>query len=297
MATSPTFPRPQLNGYGTSFGSRSGGSKNNGYDLLSYRPEGDIDPEKLNKTKLSDGVEFSAFDETVKDYILGMLGHPIVRVELTHYQLKASIDEAVTKLSYHAPLWTMQYAVFTASAGQNVYELPRYMIDNLSYIVYKKSLLSIQSQAGTLEFDFFIKYFQENFLFENFGVGDFYLLQSALESTRKILGQEGSYNILNNRYVQLYPAPVGYEEVIIEYRALDSNTLHPAYLNWVQRYALAVAKGVLSHVRGKYGQVPSPGGGVTLNSQQLASEAIAEKKELLEELTSQIEEPPVFTAY
>ncbi len=297
MATNKTFPRPRLNGYGTSFGNRNS-SKDYGYDLLNYTPEGDIDPSKLNKTKLSDGVEFSPFDELVKDYVLGMLGHPIVRVELTHYQLKASIDEAVTKLNYHAPLWTMQYAVFEASAGQNVYELPTYMIDNLSYIVYKKSLLSIQSQAGTLEFDFFIKYFQENFLFENFGVGDFYLLQSMLESTRKILSQEGSYNILNNRYVQLYPAPVMTPEpVIIEYRALDSNTIHPAYVNWIQRYALAVAKGVLSQVRGKYGQVPSPGGGVSLNAQQLAQESATEKQALMEELTSQIEEPPVFTTY
>jgi len=129
MATSSQFPRPRLNGYGTSFGDRSS-SKDSGYDLLSYSPEGDINPEKLNKTKLSDGVEFTDFDETIKDYILGMLGHPIVRVELTHYQLKACIDEAVTKIYYHAPLWTMQYAVFEASAGQNVYELPSYMIDD-----------------------------------------------------------------------------------------------------------------------------------------------------------------------
>tara|TARA_R110002020_G_scaffold204789_1_gene409101 strand:+ start:950 stop:1843 length:894 start_codon:yes stop_codon:yes gene_type:complete len=297
MAISPTFPKPRLNGYGTSFGHRKA-SSDYGDNLLNYAPEGDIDPSKLNKTKLSDGVEFSPYDEVIKDYVLGMLGHPIVRVELTHYQLKACIDEATTKLSYHAPLWTMQYASFDASVGQNVYELPSYIIDNLSYVVYKKSLLSIQSQAGTLEFDFFLKYFQENYLFENFGVGDFYLLQSAMESTRKILGQEGSYNILNNRFLQLYPAPaMTPERVLIEYRALDSNTLHPAYINWVQRYALAVAKGVLSHVRGKYGQVPSPGGGVTLNSQQLAQEAATEKKELLEELMSQIEEPPVFTAY
>jgi len=164
--------------------------------------------------------------------------------------------------------------------------------------VYKKTLLSIQQKAGTLEFDFFIKYFQDNFLFQNFGVGDFYMLQMHLEQMRKVLGMEGSWNVLNNQYLQISPAPVlTPEEVIVVFRAVDSETIHPAYKNWIQKYALACAKGVLGEIRGKYATLPGPGGGASLNGAALKQESEAEKQKLEEELMNELEEPPSFTTF
>ena len=227
-----------------------------------------------------------------------MLGFPIVRVELTPFQLKHCVQEAINKLNYHAPLWTLQYASFDASAGQNIYEIPLYMLHNLEYVVYRKSLLTIAAQAGTLEFDFFLKYFQDNFLFGNMRVGEYYLMQQTLKQYRKILGAEGAFNIVGGKYLQIYPSPaVTPERVILEYRSIDSNTVQPAYLNWCQRYALAVSKGVLSQVRGKFSTVPSPAGGAMLNGAQLAQECEKEKEALIKELLSEIEEPPCFTVY
>ena len=176
--------------------------------------------------------------------------------------------------------------------------MPTWVVHNLEYVVYKKTLLSIQSQAGTLEFDFFIKYFQDNFLFQNFGVGDFFMLQTHLEQIRKVLGQEGTWNIINGQYLQLYPKPVVTpQEVIVVYRGLDSNTIHPAYRNWIQRYALAVSKGILGEIRGKYTSLPAPAGGAQLNGPELKQESAAEKQQLMEELLLEIEEPPVFTTW
>jgi len=260
--------------------------------------KGDIDLEKLNTTTLDEGIEFTRFDETIKDFVMARLGHPVVRVELTPYQIKTSIDEAVSKLNFHAPMWTIQMLAFDASAGVNIYKMPTWVVHNLEYVVYKKTLLSIQSQAGTLEFDFFIKYFQDNFLFQNFGVGDFFMLQTHLEQIRKVLGQEGTWNIINGQYLQLYPKPVVTpQEVIVVYRGLDSNTIHPAYRNWIQRYALAVSKGILGEIRGKYTSLPAPAGGAQLNGPELKQESAAEKQQLMEELLLEIEEPPVFTTW
>ena len=260
--------------------------------------KGDIDLEKLNTTTLDEGIEFTRFDETIKDFVMARLGHPVVRVELTPYQIKTSIDEAVSKLNFHAPMWTIQMLAFDASAGVNIYKMPTWVVHNLEYVVYKKTLLSIQSQAGTLEFDFFIKYFQDNFLFQNFGVGDFFMLQTHLEQIRKVLGQEGTWNIINGQYLQLYPKPVVTPQaVIVVYRGLDSNTIHPAYRNWIQRYALAVSKGILGEIRGKYTSLPAPAGGAQLNGPELKQESAAEKQQLMEELLLEIEEPPVFTTW
>ena len=227
-----------------------------------------------------------------------MLGFPIVRVELTEFQIKQCVQEAVSKLNYHAPLWSLQYASFDASAGQNIYEIPLYMLHNLENVIYRKTLLTIAAQAGTLEFDFFIKYFQDNFLFGDMQVGEFYLLQQTLEMYRKILSQDGGFNIVGGKYLQIYHSPaITPERVILEYRAFDSNTIQPAYLNWAQRYALAVAKGVLGQIRGKFNSVPSPAGGAALNGQQLLSESQQEKQALIDELLGEIEEPPAFSTF
>lgn len=283
---------PKLLGYGDSFGTYAG--RNLG-DTEIYSTA--IDGSKLNKNLLADEVEFSPFEQTIKDFILGRLGYPVVRVELTDFQLKLAIDESISHLDYHAPFWMTQVAVFQTSGNVNTYVLPTHIANNLTYCAYKKSLLSIQPQAGTLEFDFFIKYFQDNFVFSDFSISDFYLLQTHLEMTRKVLSQEGTWDIINGNVLQLYPSPVRVEPVILVYRGLDSGTMHPYYKNWIQRYALAVAKGILGEIRGKYTSLPSPGGGATLNGADLAAQSLQEKALLKEELLSEIEEPPVFTLF
>jgi len=267
-------------------------------DLTENKPRGDIDPSKLDTSLEGDLVEFNRFVETINSFVLARMGHPVVRVELTPYQIKTCIDESMTKLDYHSPSWAKQFAVFDASAGINLYELPTWIMNNLYNVVYKKSLLSIQSQAGTLEFDFFIKYFQDNHLFSNFSIGDYYLMQSTMEMTRKILGQDGTWDIINNQYLQLLPPPaVTPERVILEYKAIDSNTIGPAYRNWIQKYALACAKVLLGEIRSKYAVIPGPAGGSQLNGAALIQEGNTEKQQLQEELLSEIEQPPRFTTY
>ena len=284
---------PILLGFGDTFGSY-GGNQLGDTDIWSTA----IDNSKLNISKLGDPIEFNPFEETIRSFILGRLGHPVVRVELTDFQIKTTIDEAITNLDYHAPFWCNQLASFVCSGGVNAYILPTHIATNLNYVVYKKSLLSIQNMAGTLEFDFFIKYFQDNFLFSNFSVSDFYLIQQHLEMVRKILSQEGSWDIINGNLLVLYPTPVlSTQTVILSFRGLDSATMHPYYKNWIQRYALAAAKGILGEIRGKYKTLPSPGGGAVLNGKELYESSMQEKEKLKEELLTEIEEPPCFSTY
>jgi hypothetical protein len=292
MAAAPKVD-PRLLGYGDTFGTYAGRNLGD-TDIYSTA----IDTTKLNISTFEDGIELNQFEQTIKDYILGRLGYPVIRVELTDFQVKTAIDESITHLDYHAPFWCTQMAAFETSAGVNAYMLPMHIAHGLTYCAYKKSLLSIQNMAGTLEYDFFIKYFQDNFLFSNFAVSDFYLLQTHLEMIRKILSQEGSWDIINGNILQLYPTPSrNGETVILVYRGLDTATMHPYYKNWIQRYALAVAKGILGEIRGKYTSLPSPGGGASLNGAALTQQSEQEKEKLKEELLSEIEEPPAFTMF
>lgn len=284
---------PKLLGFGDTFGTY-GGRNLGDTDIYSTA----IDGSKLNKNYLDDVVELTNFEQTIRDFILARLGHPVVRVELTEFQMKTAIDESVSMLDYHAPFWNRQLATFETSAGQGLYILPTHIANNLDYVVYKKSLLTMQNQSNTLEFDFFIKYFQDNFLFSDFAVADYYLLQSHLEMTRKILSQDGSWDVINGNVLNLTPTPIqNGMDVVLCYRGLDAGTMHPFYRNWIQRYALAVCKGILGEIRGKYKTLPSPGGGAQLNGDFLLQQSEKEKEKLRDELLNEIEEPPVFTMF
>ena len=115
---------------------------------------------------------------------------------------------------------------------------------------------------------------------------------------KKVLGQEGAWDVINGNVLQIYPIPViTPQEVILEFRALDSDTIHPAYRNWIQNYALACAKGALGQIRGKYQTVPSPGGGARLNGDALIKESAEEKEKLFSRLIDEFEEPARFSTY
>jgi hypothetical protein len=120
----------------------------------------------------------------------------------------------------------------------------------------------------------------------------------SLETMRKILGQDGSFDIINNQYLQLYPVPATTDQsVIVQYRSLDSNTIQPAYRNFIQRYALALAKNILGQIRGKYKTLPGPGGGSQLNGDALIQQSDKELEMLEKQLLSEFEEPPGFSLY
>ena len=285
-----TRGKPKIRSYGDT------GATYGGKQISDSIPRGEIDHTNLNNNTLQNVQEFGPFEQTIRDYVLARLGHPVVRVELTPFQLKTCIDEAVTKLEYHAPFWTRNFATLEASANVGIYELPDHIAQNLSYVVYKKSLLATNFPTESFESDAFISFFAgyQRHFYAN--MGEFYLLQQHLESMRKILSNDGSWDVVNGNMLQLYPTPGTDQPVILEYRALDSNTLHPAYRNWIQKYALALGKLTLGEIRSKYKSLPSPGGGAILNGTELKQEGLAERDKL-EEVLRGLEEPPVFTMF
>ncbi len=289
---------PNLRVFGDSGRNYPGGISRGAAAFGTGVPRGDINPEEILKFRITDGVEFTEFEAQVSDYVISMLGFPTVKVELMPVQLKYCVQESYSHMAQHLPLYTMQMAAFDCSAGMSLYKIPLSVAYGLEYVAYRKTLLSIQSQAGTLEFDFFIKYFQDNFLFQNFGVGDFFLLQQHLEQLRKILGQEGTANLINGRYINLTPTPVSSDQiVIIVYRSLDTNTIQPAERRWIYNYALALAKGVLGEVRSKHKNLAGPSGGIQLNGEELKLESKEERRILEEKLLSEHEEMPAFTLF
>jgi len=281
----------------TSFGNTFSTPVGTGNSVSSVDFLGEIDYTILSRSRFSEQVEFSNFYKSLKDSIMSRLGSPVIRVELTDHQVLTAIDEAIAKLDFHAPNWCTNYMTFQTVAGESFYELPTVVMNNLQYVIYKKSLLAVNAAQGSLEFDFFIKYFQDNFLMRDFAISDFLLMTMHLEQIRKILSRDGTWDVVDNKYILLHPVPQMPEEVIVQFRALNSGTLHPYFINWVQRFATAISKVILGGIRGKYRTLPSPGGGAQLNGQELVEEGTAEQQRLIDELFMEIEEPPAFTTF
>jgi hypothetical protein len=286
----PSISKPNLTSYGDSFSKYTYGNR-----IDETLPRGDIKSDELLKSNQTDEVEFNLFYKEVRDFVLASLGHPIVRVELSDFQLKIIIEQAISKLNFHAPLWMRQFAVFNTEPNVGIYELPPWIIQNLTYVAYKKSLINTNYPPESFQSDMMMNYFKDNFAFGDFSIGEFYLLQSWLESFKRVIGADGTWEIVNGQYLQLYPCPSFAESVVLEYLAMDSNTMHPAYRSWIQRYALAIAKEVVGQIRSKYKIMPSPGGGAQLNGKELITESKEEKKVLEEELINELEEPPTPT--
>tara|TARA_Y100000356_G_scaffold134050_1_gene142397 strand:+ start:51 stop:1301 length:1251 start_codon:yes stop_codon:yes gene_type:complete len=59
---------------------------------------------------------------------------------------------------------------------------------------------------------------------------------------------------------------------------------------WIRRFALALSKETLGHVRGKFATIPIPGESVTLNGSELASQARDEQNALRDELKTILDE-------
>jgi len=115
---------------------------------------------------------------------------------------------------------------------------------------------------------------------------------------RKILGNDGTFNLINGNLLNISPTPTAvYDEVVVEFKAIDTNTLHPYFVSWIQKYSLAICKVILGQIRGKYQTLPSPGGGAQLNGEALITQGTDEQEKLVEALLTEIEEPPAFSTF
>ena len=121
----------EIVGMKSGIGDISNFSINNEADGINY--------ETLSRKRFTQFHGFNEFYGTIKDYVMARLGHPVVRIELTDYQILVAIDEAISRLDYHAPDWCTQLMTFRTQKGVPMYKLPKFVMNNLRYVAYQKS--------------------------------------------------------------------------------------------------------------------------------------------------------------
>ena len=164
-----------------------------------------------------------------------------------------------------------------------------------------------------------IQSLMQSFGFGNYSPGVNFMLMplnfdilklQAIELNDTIRKSGYHFEIINNRYLKLFPIPTRNYTLHFEYAVQSvanapvknpaaniitdiSNVpyTNPTYLfinqpgrQWIRRYALALAKEMLGGIRGKYQSIPIPGDTTTLDFNRLLSEAKEEKAKLIEEI-------------
>ena len=253
---------------------------------------GPTDP--LNISQLTSRPNREKVREQIKDYVLLMLGAPVIKVELDQQQLNLAVDESLKIFEDYAPREHFQYYVFPTTAGKSVYELPAEvgMVRNVFY----KEQGTFAFQASDLDGAIPIEYFYPGGAYSSIQgglidpiqpiwgrMGEWVLYKQYEQMYSRVASNLGGWEWLGGLgSIKLYPTPGATQRVIVHY--LQKHKDWGEVTQAMQEGALAFSKIMLGRIRGKYANPPGPGGGVQLDGQQLVQEGMDDKNQWEEKL-------------
>lgn len=253
---------------------------------------GPVDP--LDKKKLSPRRNRDKVREQIRDYVLLMLGAPVIKIELDDQQVDLCIDQTLKILEMYAGREYYDYYVFNTVPGQSIYTMP----PDVGYIrnVFYKKHPQFAFQSSDLNGAIPIEYFYPGGAYSSIQgglidpvqpmwgrMGEWVLYKQYEQTYSRISSNIGGWEWVGGfKTVKLYPIPYRAQAVIVHYmqKMKDWDEVTQA----MQEGALAHAKIILGRIRSKYQSPPGPGGGMQLDGQQLLQEGIEEYKTWKEEL-------------
>lgn len=280
MANTLVIGRPTLNGM------TSVQCPSNCNDL------GPVDP--LNKNKLGPRPNREKVRQQIKDYILHMLGAPVLKIELDEQNLDFCVDQALKVFEDYAPRDYFSYYCFDTIAGKSVYELPPDV--GLVRNVFYKEMGTFAFQASDLDGAIPIEYFYPGGSYASIQgglidpiqpiwgrMGEWVLYKQYEQMYSRVSSNLGGWEWVGGHgHIKLYPIPVARQKVMVHY--LQKMKDWAEVTQAMQEGALTYAKEILGRIRSKYGTLPGPSGGMQLDGQALLQEAREDRKQWFEDL-------------
>ena len=230
--------------------------------------------------------------EQIKDYVLTMLGAPVLPLELDDQQVENAIDFALQVLEDYAPTEYFQYYTFYTTPGQSVYKMPPDIgfVRQVSYKATADYAFSASDLGGVIP----LEYMGAGAYGSIAGginpqqpvwgkMADWVLYKQYEDMYNRISGQEGGWEYLAGyNHIKLYPIPYRTYRVGVHYlqRRPDFRMVTQA----MQEGALAFAKIILGRIRSRIANPPGPNGGIQLDGQTILAEGLQEKKDWEERL-------------
>jgi hypothetical protein len=245
-------------------------------------------------------------DEIAK-FVFTSLGYPIVTVELAPEQLQQCIDTAINDYLSNGAAEIAYAEIPNNNSVNNCFPLPE------DVATVKNVVFNVPFQAAAAGTDDIFSFAvaasplgpqYSSYLHASSNLAVFY---EYLQNRNRIIGNDITFKVVNNQ-LYIWPYPKYSQSIIIEYSKnaygiIDKDndgisTSNSWGINWIRKRTLALAKGMLGKVRGKYTQVSGgPGNeGQQLNSQELTAESKEELQKLDEELLQRVSHVQFFIA-
>lgn len=222
-------------------------------------------------------------NEELKAWILRRLGSPLLKVELTNEHLEDAVEEA--RRWFAAKKGVKKSTNLNFYSGQPDYDLPD-EVDTVLDVVFPESAADL-----TLIFSPYLM-IDEKVPYDVFAAPNSAGLYSTftqtlqfVEMAKRILGADAMW-LQEGRKLWLFPTPRSAGRIGLDYtsRVFATESLSERDHDMLKRYALALAKTDLGHIRRKYSNFPGAQGPVELDGQSLLDEAKDEIEKLNEEI-------------
>jgi len=230
----------------------------------------------------------------IKDYVLLMLGAPVISIELDQQQLDACVDLSLQILEDYAPREYFQLYVFLTSPGKSIYKMPPEVgyIRNISYKDVPTFNFSASDLGGAIPIEYFYPGGAYNSIQGGMidpmqpiwgNMGEWVLYKQYEQMYSNVASNTGGWE-WHGSYdqIKIYPIPMRSHSVIVHYiqKNKDWNRVTQA----MQEGAIAFAKIMLGRIRSKIKNPPGPNGGVQLDGDAILAEGLQEKKDWEERL-------------
>lgn len=253
---------------------------------------GHVDP--LNKNKLGPRKQREKVRMQVREYVLHMLGAPVVKLELDEQNIDFCIDQAMKVFEDYAGKEYFSYYVFNTVPGKSVYDMPPEvgMIRN----VYYKEMGTFAFQASDLDGAIPIEYFYPGGSYASIQgglmdpiqpmwgrMGEWVLYKQYEQMYSRVSSNLGGWEFLGGfGTIKLYPVPYRVQNVIVHYMQKQKDWAEVTQA--MQEGALTYAKEILGRIRSKYQSVPGAGGSVAMDGSTLIQEAREDRQKWFEDL-------------
>lgn len=253
---------------------------------------GPVDP--LNKNQLGSRHNREKVRQQVREYILHMLGAPVIQLELDEQNIDFCVDQALKIVEDYAPREYFDYHTFSTTPGKSVYELP----PDVGYVrrVEYRNQATFGFQSSDLGGAIPIEYFYPGGAYASIQggmidpiqpiwgrMGEWVLYKQYEEMYSRISSSLGGWEWIGGyKHIKLYPVPHSVQKVTVNYiqRMKDWQEVTES----MQEGALTYAKEILGRIRSRIKNPPGPGGGVQLDGDQLLAEAKEERQKWKDEL-------------
>ena len=215
------------------------------------------------------------------DILKKQLGYPVVCVELIEDQFNIAIDNALQEIRRRVDnAYVKQYFFMEMQRFQDTYYLNDPSVGTNKIVdiikIHRLNMLGLVNFAPD-------NIYAQQFLNQFYAPGvqydlvSIHLIHAMSETYSMLFAGDIAYNWREaSRELKLYRKFSSNEKVLIECTCEkeEQEILQDRWMQqWIQQWAEAELMFMLAMIRGKYQNLPGPGGGLTLNADVLLSEA------------------------